>query len=101
MRCARARSWPAWGGGGGPRPAPQPGAWGGGGSGGCPGGGGAGGVLFPPVRRHGVTQMERELAMVEAEVTYASALIARTGRLFNAGAVSRQGDESGRAKAAA
>ncbi len=51
--------------------------------------------------RHGVTQMERELAMVEAEVTYARALIARTERLFNAGAVSRQEYESDRAMAAA
>jgi len=51
--------------------------------------------------RHGVTQMERELAMVEAEVTYTRALIARTERLFNTGAVSRQEYESDRAMAAA
>jgi len=51
--------------------------------------------------RHGVTQMERELAMVEAEVTYARALIARTERLFNTGAVSRQEYESDRAMAVA
>ena len=50
--------------------------------------------------RHGVTQMERELVMVEAEVTYARALIARTERLFNVGAVSRQEYESDRAMAA-
>jgi len=51
--------------------------------------------------RHGVTQMERELTMVEAEVTYTRALIARTERLFNTGAVSRQEYESDRAMAAA
>ncbi|OGK74892.1 MAG: hypothetical protein A2X53_05235 [Candidatus Rokubacteria bacterium GWA2_70_23] len=51
--------------------------------------------------RHGVTHMKRELAMVEAEVTYARALIARTERLFNTGAVSRQEYESDRAMAAA
>ncbi len=50
--------------------------------------------------RHGITQMERELAMVEAELTYARAVIARTERLFNAGAVSRQEYESDRAMAA-
>ena len=51
--------------------------------------------------QHGVVQMEKELAMVEAEVTYARAVIARTERLFNAGAVSRQEYESDRAMAAA
>jgi len=50
--------------------------------------------------RHGVVQMEKELAMVEAEVTYQRAVIARTERLFNSGAVSRQEYESDRAMAA-
>src|SRR5512138_1156285 len=40
--------------------------------------------------RHGVTQMERELAMVEAELTYASGVRARAERLVNSGAISRQ-----------
>jgi multidrug efflux pump subunit AcrA (membrane-fusion protein) len=51
--------------------------------------------------RHGITQMEREVAMVEAEVTYARAVIARTERLVGAGAVSRQEYDSDRAMAAA
>ena len=40
--------------------------------------------------RHGVTQMERELTMVEAELTYASGVRARAERLVNSGAISRQ-----------
>src|SRR3989304_5862496 len=50
--------------------------------------------------QHGVVQMEKELTMVEAETTYQRAVIARTERLFNAGAVSRQEYESDRAMAA-
>jgi multidrug efflux pump subunit AcrA (membrane-fusion protein) len=44
--------------------------------------------------------MERELAMIDAELTYARAVIARTERLYNAGAVSRQEYESDRSMAA-
>ena len=50
--------------------------------------------------QHAVVQMEKELAMVDAELTYARSLIARTERLFNTGAVSRQEYESDRAMAA-
>ena len=50
--------------------------------------------------QQGVVQMEKELAMVEAEVTYARAVAARTERLFNSGAVSRQEYESDRSMAA-
>jgi multidrug efflux pump subunit AcrA (membrane-fusion protein) len=50
--------------------------------------------------QHGVIQMEKELAMVDADLTYARSLIARTERLFNTGAVSRQEYESDRAMAA-
>ncbi len=50
--------------------------------------------------QHGVVQMEKELAMVEAEATYQRGVIARTERLFNAGAVSRQEYENDRAMAA-
>src|SRR3972149_3197894 len=49
--------------------------------------------------QHGVVPMEKELTMVEAETTYQRAVIARTERLFNAGAVSRQEYESDRAMA--
>ncbi len=49
---------------------------------------------------HGIVQMERELAMVEAEATYWSGVIARTERLFNSGAVSRQEYENDRSMAA-
>jgi RND family efflux transporter MFP subunit len=45
-------------------------------------------------------QMEKELAMTEAEAGYARAVAARTERLFNTGAVSKQEDESDRALAA-
>src|SRR5262245_54202255 len=40
--------------------------------------------------RHGVVQMERELAMVEAELVYASNVRARSERLVTSGAISRQ-----------
>ncbi len=50
--------------------------------------------------QHGVVQMEKELAMVEAEATYQRGVIARTERLFNVGAVSRQEYENDRAMAA-
>jgi multidrug efflux pump subunit AcrA (membrane-fusion protein) len=50
--------------------------------------------------QHGVVQMEKELVMVEAEATYQRGVIARTERLFNAGAVSRQEYENDRAMAA-
>lgn len=49
---------------------------------------------------HGILQMERELAMVEAEATYWRGVIARTERLFNSGAVSRQEYENDRSMAA-
>jgi HlyD family secretion protein len=45
-------------------------------------------------------QMEKELAMTEAEATYARAVAARTERLFNTGAVSKQEYESDRTMAA-
>jgi HlyD family secretion protein len=45
-------------------------------------------------------QMEKELAMTEAEAGYARGVAARTERLFNTGAVSKQEDESDRALAA-
>ena len=50
--------------------------------------------------RYAIAQMEKELAMVDAELTYSRSLIARTERLFNTGAVSRQEYESDRAMAA-
>ena len=49
--------------------------------------------------RHGVVQMERELAMIEAELEYARAVAGRAERLFQAGAVSRQEYESDRTMA--
>jgi HlyD family secretion protein len=45
-------------------------------------------------------QMEKELAMTEAEAGYARGVAARTERLFNTGAVSKQEHESDRALAA-
>jgi RND family efflux transporter MFP subunit len=45
-------------------------------------------------------QMEKELAMTEAEATYARAVAARTEKLFNTGAVSKQEYESDRTMAA-
>src|SRR5262245_45406336 len=49
--------------------------------------------------RHGVAQMERELAMVEAELTYASGVRARAERLVSFGAISRQEYENDRSMA--
>jgi multidrug efflux pump subunit AcrA (membrane-fusion protein) len=40
--------------------------------------------------RHNIAQMDKELAMVEAEVAYAEAVAARSERLVTAGAISRQ-----------
>ena len=51
--------------------------------------------------RQGIVQMEKELAMVDAELTYARSVVARTERLYNSGAVSRQEYESDRAMSAA
>ena len=50
--------------------------------------------------RYTVAQMEKELAMVDADLTYARSQIVRTERLYNTGAVSRQEYESDRAMAA-
>ena len=50
--------------------------------------------------RYTVDQMEKELVMVEADLTYARSQITRTERLYNTGAVSRQEYESDRAMAA-
>src|SRR5262249_28580005 len=49
--------------------------------------------------QHAVAQMEKELAMVDADLAYARSLIGRTERLYNTGAVSRQEYESDRATA--
>ena len=49
--------------------------------------------------RHGVVQMERELAMVEAELAYAAGVRARSERLVASGAISRQEYESDRSMA--
>jgi multidrug efflux pump subunit AcrA (membrane-fusion protein) len=51
--------------------------------------------------RHGVVQMERELAMVEAELTYASGVRGRSERLVTSGAISRQEYENDRSMAQA
>lgn len=50
--------------------------------------------------RHGVSQMEKELAMVEAELTYARAVGARSERLVGVGAISRQEYENDQSLAA-
>jgi multidrug efflux pump subunit AcrA (membrane-fusion protein) len=50
--------------------------------------------------RYAIAQMEKELAMVDAELTYSRSLVIRTERLFSVGAVSRQEYESDRAMAA-
>ncbi|HEU5191037.1 MAG TPA: efflux RND transporter periplasmic adaptor subunit [Methylomirabilota bacterium] len=50
--------------------------------------------------RYTVAQMEKELAMVDADLSYARSQVARTERLYNTGAVSRQEYESDRALAA-
>jgi HlyD family secretion protein len=51
--------------------------------------------------QHGIVQMDKELAMVEAEVTYARAVAARSERLVGSGAISRQEWENDRSMAAA
>jgi biotin carboxyl carrier protein len=48
----------------------------------------------------GVAQMERELAMVEAELEYAAGVAARSERLFDVGAISRQEYENDRSMSA-
>jgi multidrug efflux pump subunit AcrA (membrane-fusion protein) len=50
--------------------------------------------------RQEVIHMEKELAMADAELTYARSVVARTERLFNSGAVSRQEYESDRSMVA-
>lgn len=50
--------------------------------------------------RHGISQMEKELAMVEAELTYTRAVAARSERLVGVGAISRQEYENDRSMAA-
>jgi multidrug efflux pump subunit AcrA (membrane-fusion protein) len=50
--------------------------------------------------RHGVTQMDKELEMVQAEAEYQEQLAAREERLFRTGAVSRQDVETARAMVA-
>jgi len=50
--------------------------------------------------QHGVVQMEKELAMVEAEVGYARGVAARSERLVGVGAISRQEYENDRSMAA-
>jgi multidrug efflux pump subunit AcrA (membrane-fusion protein) len=49
--------------------------------------------------RYGVVQMERELAMVEAELAYAAGVRQRAERLVASGAISRQEYENDRAMA--
>ncbi|MEK7700691.1 MAG: efflux RND transporter periplasmic adaptor subunit [candidate division NC10 bacterium] len=51
--------------------------------------------------QHGIVQMDKELAMVEAEVTYARAVAARSERLVGSGAISRQEWENDRSMAVA
>ena len=51
--------------------------------------------------RQGVVQMERELAMVEAELTYARSVRDRSERLVASGAISRQDYENDRSMAQA
>jgi multidrug efflux pump subunit AcrA (membrane-fusion protein) len=46
---------------------------------------------------HAITQMEKERAMVDAELTYTRSQLARTERLFAVGAVARQDLDSDRA----
>ncbi len=50
--------------------------------------------------RQAVVQMQKELAMVDAELVYVRSLIARTERLLGVGAVSQQEYESDRSMAA-
>ena len=49
--------------------------------------------------RHGVVQMERELAMVEAELTYASSVRARSEKLVASGAIAQQEYDNDRSMA--
>ena len=49
--------------------------------------------------RHGVVQMDKELAMVEAELGYARGVAARSERLVGVGAISRQEYENDRSMA--
>lgn len=51
--------------------------------------------------RHGIVQMEKELAMVEAELGYARGVAARSERLVGVGAISRQEYENDRSMAVA
>lgn len=51
--------------------------------------------------RHGIAQMERELAMVDAELVYASGVRGRSERLVASGAISRQEYENDRSMAVA
>ena len=48
---------------------------------------------------HGIVQMERELAMVNAELAYASGVRSRSERLVGSGAISRQEFENDRSMA--
>lgn len=50
--------------------------------------------------QHGIVQMDKELAMVEADLTYAQGVAARSERLVGSGAISRQEYENDRAMAA-
>jgi multidrug efflux pump subunit AcrA (membrane-fusion protein) len=50
--------------------------------------------------QHGIVQMERELAMVAAELTYARGVTSRGERLVKSGAISQQEFESDRSMAA-
>lgn len=50
--------------------------------------------------RHGIAQMDRELAMVEAELEYARAVASRSARLVEVGAIARQEYENDRSLAA-
>lgn len=50
--------------------------------------------------RHGIVQMEKELAMVDAELTYATGVARRAEQLVRAGAISRQEYENDRSMAA-
>jgi multidrug efflux pump subunit AcrA (membrane-fusion protein) len=50
--------------------------------------------------RHGIAQMERELAMVDAESAYAAGVLRRSERLVASGAIARQEYENDRAMAA-
>ncbi len=50
--------------------------------------------------QHGIVQMDKELAMVEAELGYARGVAARSEQLVGSGAISRQEYENDRAMAA-